>query len=132
MPESRTIRTKYGRALESTNLADSFATNVDSACFGRKLALSFSWTSLSLPTVGPPRAPSTSQPISTAAMAARHFHRPWLLSCRTLSPPPVGHRHSTQAGSFFSHHPAPGVREPFRRRNNKMTTWKHPGHSVLA
>ncbi len=75
MPESRTIRTKYGSALESTNLADSFATSVDSACFGRKLALSFSWTSLSFPTAGPPSAPSTSQAISTAAMPARHVHR---------------------------------------------------------
>jgi hypothetical protein len=34
--------------------------------------------------------------------------------------------------SEFSHRPPQGVRYPFRRRNNEMTTRKHPGHSVLA
>ncbi|GAB3934518.1 hypothetical protein GCM10029976_043590 [Kribbella albertanoniae] len=92
--------------------------------------MSFSWTSLSLPTVGPPIAPISSQPIRTSAIPPRQAHRP---NDRTLlftvsSPPP-----SVEAQyPSFSHHSATGVREPFRRRNNEMTTWKHPGHSVLA
>ena len=84
-PASRTNRTKSGNDSFWANFVCRSLTSVDSAEAGRNAALSFFWTSCSLPDSGPAKAPT-----SHHAMSTRMAQVSGRLATRRNSPPPAG------------------------------------------